>query len=750
MKNYAREIAAGCLENEEPACKEACPFHLDIREFVTRVRQGRWDAAYRTLETAVGFPAIVALLCDEPCRSACPRREADCAVELKRLEAAVLAYAANKKANKYNLPKKDARVAVIGAGLGGLACALRLANRKYDVTVFEKSGEIGGIIRQHPAYGVFIEDIGRQFANEEYGLLLNRRILNLDELLPDKRFDAVYVATGKGGDDFGLLSPLKKTAAGPPPYPSEAPGVFLGGMLTGASLMEAAAQGLRAAGLIEAYLKTGNMKGLPPRSASRLVVDPGSFVRAKGIREAEGGLYSREEAAAEAARCARCRCDACVRHCDMMRLFRKFPKRVAEEVEATVNPGSIDGEGTMATRLISTCNQCGLCASVCPVGIDVGTMISEARHALHKRGGMPWAFHEFWLRDMAYANGEYASFISIPEPYEKSECMFFPGCQLGASDPRYVSEPYKFLTGIKPDTAIFAHCCGAPAIWAGDAELAEEVKSRIIDAWKGLGEPRAIFACPTCMKVFEDFMPEITGELLFDIMNEWGFVSPAGGKGREVSIFDPCAARERPASRESVRSLARSAGLTLIPLPYEGELAKCCSFGGQIDIAAPNYAKRLAGERAAAGCAPYVTYCSNCRDVFADAGKEAYHILDALFGLNEAPRRAPSASERRKNRRRLCGEMTRMPMPDPGFPLVMDDEVRAKVDSSRLLESDIISVIGECEREGRKFFDAENGHFFGCGEIGHHTLWVEYAPDGGSAYRLFGAYSHRMKLETGG
>ncbi len=105
----------------------------------------------------------------------------------------------------------------------------------------------------------------------------------------------------------------------------------------------------------------------------------------------------------------------------------------------------------------------------------------------------------------------------------------------------------------------------------------------------------------------------------------------------------------------------------------------------------------------------------------------------------------------RANRARLRREMTGMTMPEAGQAerLVMDEAVEKKIDAARLIKADILNVIEQCERESRKTRNSENGHLFGCGEVGHHTLWVEYMPEG-EAYRLFNAYSHRMKIETEG
>ena len=88
-------------------------------------------------------------------------------------------------------------------------------------------------------------------------------------------------------------------------------------------------------------------------------------------------------------------------------------------------------------------------------------------------------------------------------------------------------------------------------------------------------------------------------------------------------------------------------------MPLHDAFEQCCSFGGQPGVANPEYAKFVVQKRISENENPYITYCINCRDVFADAGKEAVHILDLLFGDGKAPQKTATVSERRENRIRL-------------------------------------------------------------------------------------------------
>jgi Fe-S oxidoreductase len=731
-----------CLQQEPPFCTAACPFGLDILDFTEKLKRGAFQAAYKVYQNTVGFPAIVAALCPEPCAGACPRRSRGGAVNLRLLEQAAIDHARSLEPNSYNVPPKGKRVAVVGAGVSGLACTLRMASRGYEVALFERAGRIGGHLHDLLAPEAFLPEFERMFMHETYDLRLGAEVRGLDQLAG---FDAVYVATGAGGEDFGL-------AADPGgAFASTRPGVFLGGALAGRDTLGAMADGLRASHALERYLKAGTMNQPAVPGGTRLRLDPGRFPEAAAVVPAQGGRYGKEEAVAEAGRCLRCTCDACSRACDLMTYFRKLPKRISEEVFLSVNPGTLDGNGTMCTRLMSTCNQCGRCREVCPQDIDTGRILLEGHRAMHRQGKMPWAWHDFFLRDLASANGE-GGLVRQPPGWDRSRYLFFPGCQLGASDPRYVAESYRFLRAHWPDTALALGCCGAPAEWAGDEALREEVGGRLREAWAAMGRPTAVFACPTCKLTFARYLPELEGVFLYQLLLEQGAVPAASGRG-PASVFDPCASREEPDLQRTVRDLAAAAGCALEPLPAEGRMAQCCSWGGQVAVAHPAYARYVVQQRITAGPRPYITYCSNCRDVFAAAGKPAWHILDLAFGLNGPDRLPPTVTERRRNRIRLKHQLLREYWGEAGEPeeapmdLAIAPELKRKLDQDRLLETDLAAVVEHCERTGQKLVDPATGSFTGHLLVGHSTCWVEYRPRSGGGFELLNAYAHRMSLD---
>ena len=413
--------------------------------------------------------------------------------------------------------------------------------------------------------------------------------------------------------------------------------------------------------VIDNFLKTGNLLYPENIRNTGMCLDPMKRKLDATVAPADGQHYSEEEAMKEASRCLECQCDFCRTYCDLTEFYNKWPLRIRDEVVATTLPGSADVKATPAKRLMSTCSQCGLCKETCPQDIDLGGLILEGRKSMHQQKKVPWVFHDFWLRDMDFANSHLAS-ISKRHGIGSCKYVFFPGCQLGASDPELVESSYRYLRGKEPDTGLMLRCCGAPAEWAGEEEKFERELAAIRMSWEELGRPTLILACPTCEKKFKTYLPEMPVISLYEIIADWGMepMAPNQPEGNAhtdppivYAVFDACAARHEKEMKNSVRALAEAAGYRLEPLQENETYARCCSFGGQPGVANPEYTDFVVQKRISESENPYITYCINCRDVFIDAGKEAIHILDILFGDSKTSRKLATISQRRENRIRL-------------------------------------------------------------------------------------------------
>jgi glutamate synthase (NADPH/NADH) small chain len=192
---------ARCMDCGIPFCQSGCPVNNIIPDWNDLVYRQDWKGAIEVLHSTNNFPEFTGRICPAPCEEACVLRINDDAVGIKSIEHAIADKAWEEG---WVRPQRAAhstgrRVAVIGSGPAGLACAQQLARAGHEVTVFEKSDRIGGLLR----YGIpdFKLDKG----------VIDRR---LDQLRAEgvKFRAAVYVGTrpavrGVGSDARETLDP---------------------------------------------------------------------------------------------------------------------------------------------------------------------------------------------------------------------------------------------------------------------------------------------------------------------------------------------------------------------------------------------------------------------------------------------------------------------------------------------------------------------------------------------------------------
>ena len=716
---------------------------MDIRSYLEKVGKGRWIAAYKTLRDATVFPAIVSALCDQPCRAHCQRTQiGDEAIALRDLEAACLRYAKNRKAEAYVIPPKNKRIAIIGAGTAGLSCALNLSQKKFPVTVFEKENGWGGALRAHPRFAEFDADLALQFSAVKTEFRYGTEIKALDELA---EFDAVYIATGGGGDSFGLLQ-----SWGNDLLTTSVPKVFMGGTLCGVTLMEGIAQGTEVSKTIEVFLQTGKAArtygSYDKNNCERYLRHDGA-VSLPRIEPSSPDGYTEEEAKKEAARCFHCDCDICMAACEMLKNFRKNPHKMAVEVFYDMGVNSPFSIRTI-TREVYSCNICGYCKSVCPVKVDMGTLMQFSRTARMSAGVHPAALHDFWLREMDFSVSE-GAFASAPRGKKTCEYAFYPGCQLGASNPDHVLKSYEFLQE-KYDAGIMLGCCGAPAYWAGDETRLRANFEKILQQWEDMGKPTLVCACATCENIFNIFLPEVKKVSLYELIAQAGEILPARAFP-EAAVFDPCAARDDKAMQSGVRKLAEKAGIALEELR---ESNRCCGYGGHIQIANPGLYEEITQHRAQASEKPYIVYCANCKEIFTSRGKECVHILDMVFGL-DAGSRVPSLQEKRDNSLKVKKELMKQNIGVDFEPathewdeltLIINEDLQNSMDRKHISAADLKETIWQAENSGDRFFDESDGMCM-CSMVKPViTYWVQYKETAPKTYEIFSAYYHRMRF----
>ena len=737
----ATAYVARCFNGEPASCSFACPFSLDIRSFNDKVSKGRWLPAYKLLRNAVIFPSVVAALCPQPCREHCQRTPlGDEALAMRDLETAAIKYAKNRKPEQYVIPPKTQKIAVVGAGPAGLACALSLSQKKYIVTVFDRAPGWGGTLRQHPRFPEFEEDFRLQFSVVDAEFRFGTEITGLDAL---NEYDAVYIATGKDGNVFGLL----------PSWNSELlttsdPKVFLGGELTGVSLMEVIVQGAEASRFIEGYLQTGKtsrMGGTPPdrKNCERYLCHDGEEKKPL-VPKSDGEVYTEAEARAEAARCFLCDCDACEAQCEMLKWYRKKPQKLGLEAYTDSIANSLVSTRTL-TREAYSCNLCGHCKSVCPVDVDIGALLQFSRADRAEQDKQVPAFHDYWLRDFDFNRTE-GAFAASPSGQATCSYAFFPGCKLGASNPEHVKKAYGWLLN-KYNAGIVLNCCGAPAYWAGEMARLTTHHKDIKNIWTNLGKPAFVFACAYCENVFREFLPDIPRVSLYELLARDEALIPSR-PFVSATVFDPCAARHAPEMQKAVRALAERSGAALNELK---EPNRCCGFGGHMSLANPELYKQITSNRAAASEKPYIAYCANCKEIFRLQGKPVAHVLDTVFLLDaDAP--VPSLQQKKENSlevkrelmRALTGEdFTPASQPWDGLELVIGDRLLEEMNRKLIITDDLREAIWNAGESGDAFVDPDGVRQ--CSMIKPAlTTWVQYRPVTSGKYEILDAFTHRM------
>lgn len=136
-------------------CKAACPAHISVQGYVALAAEGKYREALKLIKQENPLPAICGRVCHHPCESACKRREVDEPVAIDSIKRylADLDLQSETRFVPEVKERRDEKVAVIGSGPAGLACAYYLAVEGYRVTIFEKLPVLGGMLTVGiPAY----------------------------------------------------------------------------------------------------------------------------------------------------------------------------------------------------------------------------------------------------------------------------------------------------------------------------------------------------------------------------------------------------------------------------------------------------------------------------------------------------------------------------------------------------------------------------------------------------------------------
>ena len=195
-----------CLDCKKPGCVEGCPVSIDIPHFIEKIRQGDFGGGLDVIRQASLLPSVCGRVCpqENQCEGNCVLNKKGNPIAIGQLErflgdnATELAHAPEVK------PSNGKKVAVVGSGPSGIACAGELARNGYDVTVFEAFFTGGGVLTGIPEFRLpkaivkreikGLEQLGVKF---EYNSVVGR-LTDADELFNERGFDAMFIGVGAG------------------------------------------------------------------------------------------------------------------------------------------------------------------------------------------------------------------------------------------------------------------------------------------------------------------------------------------------------------------------------------------------------------------------------------------------------------------------------------------------------------------------------------------------------------------------
>jgi len=206
-KEQAMEEAQRCLGCKKPKCVEGCPVNIRIPEFIGKVAEGDFLAAYEIITSTNALPALSGRVCpqESQCESKCVRGVKGEPVAIGRLERFVADW---YRENVNEMPKKPEsngiQVAVVGSGPAGLTCAAELAKKGYEVSMFEALHTAGGVL----VYGIpefrlpkaIVANEVKKLEAQGVKVMTNMvigKVLSIDELF-EMGFKAVFVGSGAG------------------------------------------------------------------------------------------------------------------------------------------------------------------------------------------------------------------------------------------------------------------------------------------------------------------------------------------------------------------------------------------------------------------------------------------------------------------------------------------------------------------------------------------------------------------------
>ena len=373
-------------------CHVTCPAHMNIPLMIRQIKSNKFHDAITTVKKDIALPAVLGRICPKPCEKVCRRESYDEGVSiclLKRYVADV-DLQSDKPYIPVCKPKRNERIAIIGAGPAGLAAAYYLSQEGFGCTIFDDHEKSGGMLQ----YAVPESELPRDILDAEIALIeklgvkfkLQTRIgdsLKLEDLRKD--FDAVFIAIGKlkdSGDSMGLKTKSDTINIDGQTYQTNLPGIFAGGdaVRKRKLTVRAVADGKEASLAIAQYLSGEKVTGITRKFNTRIgklnkeevkkfITEDNDFPRIHPSGEKNG--FTEQQAVKEAARCLHCDCRKPI-SCKLRKYSYEYAAKAGQYkgqnrsfVQLSEHPEIIFEPGK--------CIDCGLCIQiVAKAGEEIG------------------------------------------------------------------------------------------------------------------------------------------------------------------------------------------------------------------------------------------------------------------------------------------------------------------------------------------------------------------------------------------
>lgn len=739
------ETGDRCINEEPPACTTCCPLHLDIKSLAEEIEKGDFQKAYKIIEKRMPFPRLISMICDHPCENVCVRNKKGGHILISELEKSAVHYGYTKPKKGYPIPPLNKRVAVIGSGFKGIIACNDLAKKGFNIDIYEKDNRVGiwDYAEKYVSTEI-IKEVLEFLRDKKINVFLNTLVdeNKLNEII--EKYDAVLIAS----DNLTCLyEPDEET------FQIGNTNIFAGKIKEENSVIFSVSAGRRAAISIERYIKGVSMTASREKEGSYETVlkYKTDDENTEEAIQKSGVIYTEEEAIKEAKRCFKCQCRDCINPCVHLKRFNIAPKSYIRNINH--NERIIQGTH-YANPMILSCTECGLCGKMCDYDVNMRDVIYETRESMVERNKMPQSTHDFALKDMKFSNSE-KFFMYRKEPEKESiKYVFYPGCQLPASNPDYIQKIYKYLTdNIHEGIGLMLGCCGAPADWSGQKELMNENISLIKNAWVELGKPTFILACSSCMSNFNKYMEDISFVSIWEVMDEHMPKNISASKPLKLNIHDPCTSKNTN-MQDSIRSIIHKLNHEVYELKYSKELTKCCGYGGLVYFANREQSNDFIEDRIKESSEDLLVYCNMCKDLFTSKGKRTYHMLDLIFSDDlekSSLQLMPTLSERQYNRmyvrnnllKNIWGE--KVVYEDEKYNIKINENAKNKMEEMYIVFSDVKKAVENSIEKKERFFNPTNNSYLTRLRLENVTYWVEYILIE-ELISVTNVYSHRMEV----